>query len=119
MTVARMTACLREDLQRSLHTFQSGIELQQLILCDRKLYYSLNSNRQIFFPGCKCGISQTCAKSGTACNCNKNDYVWRSDRGYVTEMFRLPLTKVCIGETGDSDEEMSFKIGPVECESAV
>ncbi|XP_065061013.1 neurexin-4-like [Rhopilema esculentum] len=65
--------------------------------------------------GCKCGITGTCAKAGTLCNCDANDNVMRFDEGYVTDKSRLPITEVRLGDTGSSSEYGAFTIGRLEC----
>ena len=49
------------------------------------------------------------------CNCDKNDYVWRYDEGYITDKQRLPLTEVRLGDTGHANEFGKFTVGPLEC----
>ncbi|VDI73662.1 Hypothetical predicted protein [Mytilus galloprovincialis] len=64
---------------------------------------------------CECGISQTCQESNVLCNCDINDYIWRSDEGYVTNKDALPIVAFFAGDTGDSGEEGHHFIGPLEC----
>ena len=54
--------------------------------------------------------------SGTVCNCDVNDLNWYIDEGYVVDMHRLPLTKVCFGDNGASSEVGIITIGPLECQ---
>ena len=55
---------------------------------------------------CACGLNGSCQGPGRRkdCNCNANDYVMRSDEGYVTAMEDLPITKYCVGDTGENQE---------------
>jgi len=66
--------------------------------------------------GCKCGITNSCKKNGTVCNCDINDSHWHNDEGYVVDMQRLPLTKACFGDTGHEGEAGIISIGPLECQ---
>ena len=66
-------------------------------------------------PGCRCGLTRTCKNYGSICNCDTNDYIWRSDSGYVTDKQRLPLAAISLGDTGDGPEAGKFFIGPLEC----
>lgn len=65
--------------------------------------------------GCSCGITNTCAKSGTVCNCDDNISSWKHDEGYVTEKERLPLIEVRLGDNGNGGEMVIYKIGRLEC----
>ena len=67
------------------------------------------------FSGCKCGIDNSCAKSGYLCNCDTNDLTWRFDEGHITDKHRLPLTEVRLEDTGGDREHGKFIIGPLEC----
>ena len=60
-------------------------------------------------------MTNSCAKTGTFCNCDANDLVHRYDSGYVIGKDRLPLTEVRVGDTGSAFEVMNYTIGPVEC----
>ena len=53
--------------------------------------------------------------SNQRCNCDKNDFVWRYDEGYITDKQRLPLTEVRLGDTGHDNEIGKFAVGPLEC----
>lgn len=65
--------------------------------------------------GCACGITSTCSKVGTKCNCDANDNVLRSDNGFVTRKMDLPITSINTGDTGSAIEYKTFSIGNVEC----
>lgn len=67
------------------------------------------------FPGCKCGITNSCAYSGELCNCEANDSTWRFDEGYITDKQRLPLREVRLGDTGLDFEHGKLTLGPIEC----
>lgn len=42
----------------------------------------------------------TCGHSRYKCNCDINDYEWRSDEGYLTDRTKLPVTQLMFGDTG-------------------
>ena len=69
----------------------------------------------LLFSGCSCGINGTCAMKGKLCNCDANDAVLRFDEGFILDKGRLPLTEVRFGDTGDSSEYGSYRIGALEC----
>ena len=64
-------------------------------------------------------MTYNCAQTGTVCNCDKKDDVWRSDGGRATEKHRLPVTEVRIGDTGNFNERKIYSIGPLICHSGV
>jgi hypothetical protein len=64
---------------------------------------------------CACGMTNSCAKSGKKCNCDKNDYTWREDSGYLTDKNTLPVTELRFGDTGDSREKGYYTLGKLRC----
>ncbi|XP_077981071.1 scavenger receptor cysteine-rich domain-containing protein DMBT1-like [Glandiceps talaboti] len=68
---------------------------------------------------CSCGSDGTCANSKSTCNCDNNDYVWRQDDGTITEKDYLPVTKLAFGDTGESNEQGFYTLGPLRCEGIV
>ncbi|XP_064625649.1 contactin-associated protein-like 2 [Lineus longissimus] len=66
---------------------------------------------------CACGLNRTCADPENACNCNSNDEQWRQDDGHIRNKQDLPITSVCIGETGGGPgvEEGYLMIGLLKC----
>ena len=48
---------------------------------------------------CACGMTNSCA-GGFKCNCDKNDFTWREDSGYLTDKKTLPVNKLRFGDTG-------------------
>ncbi|XP_013408083.1 contactin-associated protein-like 2 isoform X2 [Lingula anatina] len=66
--------------------------------------------------GCACKRTNSCA-GGLKCNCNMNDNTWRQDEGYITDVTKLPVTKLRFGDTGDASEQAYFTLGPVKCEN--
>lgn len=65
--------------------------------------------------GCACGVTGTCYKSTTKCNCDANVYIGLKDEGSVTTTADLPLTGIELGDTGNSNEYGYYTIGPLEC----
>ncbi|CAB3991977.1 Hypothetical predicted protein, partial [Paramuricea clavata] len=64
---------------------------------------------------CACGMTNSCAKSGGKCNCDKNDYTWREDSGYLTDKNTLPVTELRFGDTGDYSEKGYHTLGKLRC----
>ncbi|XP_028393275.1 neurexin-4-like [Dendronephthya gigantea] len=46
---------------------------------------------------CACGMNNSCA-DGRKCNCDRNDYTWREDSGYLTDKNTLPVTELRFGD---------------------
>ena len=64
---------------------------------------------------CACGMTQSCDRAGYNCNCDINDFVWRSDDGYLTDNGSLPVTKLYFGDTGEGSEAGYHTLGPLIC----
>ena len=67
--------------------------------------------------GCACGITNKCDFANTKCNCDANDYKYRTDVGFVTRKSDLPLTSFSTGDTGAVTENKEILIGDIECYS--
>ena len=72
------------------------------------------------FQGCACGITKSCANPKMRCNCDKNDWTWREDSGYLTNKSHLPVTQLRFGDTGGiiserKVEEGYHTLGKLEC----
>ena len=65
--------------------------------------------------GCKCGVTDSCAKPGTLCNCDRNDNAWRKDSGLLTNKSHLPVSQLRFGDTGHSREEGYHTLGKFKC----
>ena len=63
---------------------------------------------------CACGMTNSCAGGGK-CNCDKNDYTWREDSGYLTDKNTLPVTELRFGDTGNSAEKGYHTLGKLRC----
>jgi hypothetical protein len=63
---------------------------------------------------CACGMTNSCA-GGNKCNCDKNDFTWREDSGYLTDKNTLPVTELRFGDTDDSREKGYHTLGKLRC----
>ena len=59
----------------------------------------------LFAPSamCACGMTNSCYKADTVCECDANDDVMREDSGYLTYKDDLPIVKFQAGDTGQSN----------------
>ena len=66
---------------------------------------------------CACGLitPNSCADSKFGCNCDKNDNVWRNDRGLLTEKSHLPVIQLRVGDTYDYGERGYHTLGKLKC----
>ena len=64
---------------------------------------------------CACGLSNSCADASYGCNCNKNDDVWREDRGLNTNKPELPLIQLRFGDTSCSTGKGYHALGKFKC----
>ena len=64
---------------------------------------------------CACGMSNTCANPSHACNCDKNDRVWREDSGLLTHKSDLPVSQLRFGDTDSSHEKGYHTLGKLKC----
>ena len=53
---------------------------------------------------CACGMTNSCADPRYACNCDKNDYVWREDSGLLTDKTHLPVTQLRFGDVSGREQ---------------
>jgi hypothetical protein len=63
---------------------------------------------------CACGMTNSCAGGGK-CNCDKNDFTWREDSGYLTDKNTLPVTELRFGDTGHSGEKGYHTLEKLRC----
>ena len=49
------------------------------------------------------------------CECQKNDAVWRFDKGVITDDDRLPVKSLYFSDTDDPGEMGYFTLGPLIC----
>ena len=67
---------------------------------------------------CACGMTNSCADPSRACNCDKNDGVWREDSGLLTDKSTLPVKELRFGDTGVNsgvDEKGYHTLGKFKC----
>ena len=70
---------------------------------------------------CACGMTNSCADPSEACNCDKNDGVWREDSGFLTDKSTLPVKELRFGDTGVNgynavaDEKGYHTLGKFKC----
>ena len=135
------------DYSRSIH--YSGASLSQLasltdvsLHCEQFIKYecygsmlmyssfgwwvSRNSSKMLYWGGaspgsrkCACGMTNSCTNPGQACNCDKNDAVWREDSGLLTDRSALPVKELRFGDTGvysdGTDEKGFYTLGKLRC----
>ena len=92
-----------------------GDNLQYNYVTDRnyqKLNYWGGGNEQHY---CACGKTKNCYNNEYQCNCDINNPPILEDYGDVTDKSKLPLTKICAGDTGYPGEFREFIIGKVIC----
>ena len=90
-------------------------------------WVSRDSSRMLYWGGastgsrkCACGMTNSCADPSEACNCNKNDGVWREDSGLLTDKSTLPNKELRFGDTGVNgnqvaDEKGYHTLGKLRC----
>ena len=76
---------------------------------DGKLLLLYNVSKTVFVTF-KCFVG-----SSDACECEKNDEVWRFDEGTITDDSRLPIKSLHFMDTDDSGEYGYFSLGPLIC----
>ena len=64
---------------------------------------------------CACGMTNSCADSRYGCNCDKNDYVWREDSGFLTDKTKLPVKQLIFGDAGNHDNIGYHTLGKLQC----
>ena len=60
-------------------------------------------------------MSNTCVDPSHACNCDKNDGVWREDSGLLTHKSDLPVSQLRFGDTDSSYEKGYHTLGKLKC----
>ncbi len=88
-------------------------------------WVSRDSSKMLYWGGaspdsqkCACGMTNSCADPSQACNCDKNDEVWREDSGLLTDKSTLPVKELKLGDTGvngDVDEKGYYTLGKLKC----
>ena len=61
-------------------------------------------------------MTNSCAGGGK-CNCDRNDYIWREDSGYLTDRNTLPVTELRFGDTDLArlNESGYYTLGKLQC----
>ena len=84
-------------------------------------WVSRDSSKMTYWGGaspgsgkCACGMTNSCADSWRACNCDKNDRVWREDSGLLTDKKHLPVKQLRFGDTGGSNQGY-HSLGKLKC----
>jgi len=90
-------------------------------------WVSRDSSKMTYWGGaspgsnkCACGMTNSCADFSEACNCDKNDGVWREDSGLLTDKSQLPVKELRLGDTGINgnsvaDEKGYHTLGKLKC----
>ena len=91
-------------------------------------WVSRDSSRMLYWGGaspgsknCACGMTNSCADPSHACNCDKNDGVWRQDSGLLNDKSTLPVKELRFGDTGVNgpnavaDEKGYHTLGKFKC----
>jgi len=89
-------------------------------------WVSRDSSRMQYWGGaspgsknCACGMTNSCTDPSQACNCDKNDALWREDSGLLTDKTALPVKELRFGDTGTytdgTDEKGYHTLGKFKC----
>ena len=91
-------------------------------------WVSRDSSQMLYWGGaspdskkCACGMTNSCADPSKACNCDRNDGVWREDSGLLTDKSTLPVKELRFGDTGiypswnKHDEKGYYTLGKLKC----
>ena len=86
---------------------------------------SRNSSKMLYWGGaspgsrkCACRMTNSCTDPSEACNCDKNDGVWREDSGLLTDKSTLPVKELRFGDTEvleGVDEKGYHTLGKLRC----
>ena len=84
-------------------------------------WVSRDSSKMTYWGGaspgsgkCACGMTNSCADSWRACNCDKNDGVWREDSGLLTDKTHLPVKQLRFGDA-TGIEQGYHTLGKLKC----
>ena len=64
---------------------------------------------------CACGVIGTCVRPGYGCHCDRDDNVWREDRGFLTTKSHLPVMQLRFGDTTPPVELGYHTLGKLRC----
>ena len=62
-----------------------------------------------------CWMESSDDHSEHACNCDKNDDVWREDSGLLTDKTKLPVIELRFGDNDKPQEEGHHALGKFMC----
>eukprot|EP00057_Strongylocentrotus_purpuratus_P002502 XP_003724647.1 PREDICTED: uncharacterized protein LOC100889171 isoform X3 [Strongylocentrotus purpuratus] len=65
---------------------------------------------------CACATTVGGCMSDKMCNCDSNPKNYAVDEGLITDKPYLPVTDVCLGDTGSKKEEGYVTLGPLRCQ---
>ena len=88
-------------------------------------WVSRDSTKMTYWGGasvsgkCACGMTNSCADSRFGCNCDKNDFVWREDSGFLTDKTRLPVKQLRFGDTAAYNNMGYHTLGKLKCYGVV
>ena len=84
-------------------------------------WVSRDSSKMTYWGGaspgsgkCACGMTNSCADSWRACNCDKNDHVWREDSGLLTDKTHLLVKQLRFGDTS-TWQQGYHTLGKLKC----
>ena len=84
-------------------------------------WVSRDSSKMTYWGGaspgsgkCACGMTNSCADSWRACNCDRSDWVWREDSGLLTDKTHLSVKQLRFGDTV-SGEQGYHTLGKLKC----
>ncbi|XP_039259674.2 neurexin-4-like isoform X1 [Styela clava] len=80
---------------------------------EKMLYWGGSTSRKDGY--CACGETGTCVNNRYKCNCDNNGNVMTRDEGYLTDMAKLPVSKMSFGDAGDPSEYGWHTLGKLEC----
>ncbi|XP_072036319.1 uncharacterized protein [Amphiura filiformis] len=69
--------------------------------------------------GCPCSLDGSCANPNGYCNCDADDFTWRTDMGILTDKSTLPVAKIRFGDTNEDKEKGFYTLGKLECNDQV
>ena len=78
-------------------------------------WVSRNKSNMTYWDGASAAGSKCASRLETGCNCDKNDFEWREDSGFLTNKTQLPVIQLRFGDTGHSIEKGFHTLGKLKC----
>ena len=112
---------------KQLHTLvkMMGGKCQQQFIIECKAaglrflwWMNRNGEKRQYWGGKNTGQINVCDSPtpASACNCNgPNNGPWLRDEGNWTDVNDLPVTELCLGDTGDDHEDLYYTLGKLIC----